>query len=105
MEWCLAQHVQGIPALAVRYDGLNTQREQVATAILANCGLPTTHVCDLLGVFGRDAQAGTALAREHPTEGNAVRLSAEEVGQITRVLQRQPVIRRADFVAPGTLQV
>lgn len=59
----------------------------------------------LLGVFARDAQAGTALARENPHEGNQLRLSAADMEGMSRILQRHPVVKTFDFVVPGTLRV
>lgn len=105
MEWYLAQHAQGLPILAVRYDDLNVQREPVVRALLDYCGLPPLPGPALLGVFGRDAQAGTGLARENPAEGNQARLSAEDREEMARILRRHPVVKTADFVVPGTLQV
>jgi hypothetical protein len=105
MEWYLAQYARGIPILAVRYDDLNAHREQVLTAILQYCGLPITQVPDLLGVFARDAQAGTALARDNPEEGNQLRLCDGDREAITRIVQRHPVGNTPDFIVPGTLCV
>jgi hypothetical protein len=105
MEWYLAQHARGVPVLAVRYDDLNARREQVVGAILTYCGLDGTPVPDLLRVFGRDAQAGTALARDNPEEGNQLRLSERHLEEMHRILQRHTVVRTADFVLPGTLRL
>jgi len=105
MDRYLAQHARGIPILAVRYDHLNAHRAQVVTAILEHCGLATTQAAGLLGVFARDAQAGSLLARENPDQGNQRQLTGEEVAEMTRIVQRHPVITTADFVAPGTLPV
>jgi hypothetical protein len=105
MEQYLAQHALGIPILAVRYDDLNTRREQVVTAILDYCGLRTAQMPGLLDVFAQDTQAGSPLARENPSVGNQLRLSDEEVAQLTQILERHPVIKTSDFVLPGTLQV
>lgn len=101
----LAQYTRGITALAVRYDDLDTHREQVVNAILTYCGLALTHAPDLPQVFSRDAQAGTELARDNPAEGNTVRLNDQQMEEITRILRRHPVVKTADFVVPGTLAV
>jgi hypothetical protein len=105
MEWYLAQYARGIPILAVRYNDLNAQREQVVAAILQHCGLSAAQAPDLLSVFARDAQAGTALARENPEEGNQLRLADEEREAITMIVQRHPVVNTPDFIVPGTLRV
>ena len=104
-ERYLAQQARGLPALAVRYADLTTQPERVVSALLEYCGLPTTQMPGLLRVFTRDAQAGTALARENPEEGNRLRLSEEEREAMARILRRHPMVTTPDFVAPGTLRV
>lgn len=105
LEWYLAQQARGLPVLAIRYADLTARREPVVRAILEYCGLPTTQIPELLEVFARDAQAGTALARENPHEGNQLRLSEAEVDEMRRIVQRHPVVTTPDFVAPGTLRV
>jgi hypothetical protein len=89
----------------VCYDDLNAHREQVVSAIVQYCGLPPTRVSDLLRVFGRDAQAGTALARDKPEKGSEQRSREEEGQAIIRILQRHPVVKTPGFVVPGTLRV
>jgi hypothetical protein len=105
MEWYLAQHARGIPILAVRYADLNAAREQVLSAIFTHCGLPTAAVAGTSEVFERDAQAGTLLGRVNPAEGNQLRLSDAQLREMTTILQRHPVVKESDFIAPGTLQV
>lgn len=105
MEWYLAQYGRGIPVLAVRYADLTAHREQVITAILEYCGLPTNQIAKSLRAFERDSQAGTFLAREKPSEGNAFKFTGEQIAEITEILARHPVIREADFIAPGTLRL
>ena len=105
IELYLEQVAKGIPILAVRYADLNASREQVVSAIFDYCGLPKERAKETLGVFERDAQAGTALAREKPSEGNQLQLTNEQIDSITRILARHPVIKSSDFIVPGTLQV
>lgn len=105
MEWYLAQSARGIPILGIRYADLERHREQVLTAIFTYCGLPPTKVPETLSVFARDSQAGTALARDNPAEGNQLRLSAEQIEEITRIVQRHLGIKDPNFIAPGTLRV
>ena len=105
MEWYLAQHARGIPVLAVRYADLNAAREQVLSAVFTHCGLPTAAVAKTLDVFARDAQAGTLLARVNPAEGNQLRLSEGQLREMTTILQRHPVVKDSDFIAPGTLEL
>ena len=54
--------------------------------------------------FASDAQAGTPFARADG-RGNRVALPAETVATVERLLERQALIRRADFVLPGTVGV
>jgi hypothetical protein len=105
MEWYLAQQARGIPALAIRYDDLNSRREQVVSAMFQYCGLPTAAVPQALGAFAQDAQAGTPVARDVPDQGNQLQLSEEQRQEILRILKRHPRIQAPDFVVPGTLQV
>jgi hypothetical protein len=105
MEWYLAQQAGGIPALAIRYDDLNSRREQVVSAVFQYCGLPTAAVPQALGVFAQDAHAGTPLARDVPDQGNQLQLSEEQRQEILRILERHPRIQAPDFVVPGTLHV
>jgi hypothetical protein len=105
MEWYLAKVERGFPMLATSYHDLNTHREQVLTSIFSYCGLPVAKVQSTLEVFAKDAQAGTALARENPEEGNKLKLSDEQRNEVIRILKRHPVVKDSDFVVPGTLQI
>ena len=105
MEWYLAQQVRGIPALAIRYDDLNSRREQVVSAVFQYCGLPNAAVPQAVGVFAQDAHAGTPLARDNPDQGNQLQLSEEQRQEILRILKRHPRIQAPDFVVPGTLEL
>jgi hypothetical protein len=103
MEAYLRQAARGIPILPVRYADLNAHREQVLAAIFTYCGLPTEQVAQTLSVFEHDSQAGSFLARENPSEGNALRLTDEQIAEITTILARHPVINVPDFIVPATL--
>jgi hypothetical protein len=105
IEWYLAQHAQGIPILAARYADLNTHREELLTALFTYCGLPTSKVKETFGVFARDSQAGTFLAREKPDEGNTQWLSEAQRNEITSILKHHPIITESDFIVPGTLRI
>ena len=105
VEQYLHQQVHDIPTLVVRYADLNRKREQTLTAIFKFCGLPVDQVTQALAAFETDSQAGTMLAREKPTEGNAFRLSDAQIEEIRTILRRHPVINTPDFILPGTLQL
>jgi hypothetical protein len=101
----LEQSAHQFPVLAVRYADLNGRREQTLAAIFAYCGLPVDQVSQTLGAFAGDSQAGTMLAREKPTEGNAIRFTDAQISEIKGILSRHPVINVPDFMLPGTLRV
>jgi hypothetical protein len=105
IEYYLEQYARGIPMLAVRYADLNGRREQTLAAIFEYCSLPVDQVSQALGAFERDSQAGTMLAREKPTEGNAFRLTDEQIGEIQTILARHPIVNVPDFMLPGTLRL
>jgi hypothetical protein len=105
MEWYLAKHALGIPILAARYADLNAYREEVLSALFTYCGLPPSKVRETLGVFARDSQAGTFLARDKPEEGNILRLSDAQQDEITRILSRHPTIDTSELIVPGTLHI
>jgi len=105
MEWYLAQYDRGMPILGIHYDDLNAHPEEVLTAIFTHCGLPPARVSETLGVFERDSQAGTPLARENPAVGNQMRLSDAELAEIARIVQRHSRIKDPNFIAPGTYRV
>jgi hypothetical protein len=105
MEMYLAKAERGFPILPVRYADLNAYREHVVTEIFRYCGLPTSAAKETLGVFDRDSQAGTVLARDNPQEGNKLQLTDEERMDLARILQRHPIVNDPDFVVPGTLRV
>lgn len=105
IEYYLAHHARGIPALAVRYDDLNARREQVVAAILAYCGLPTASLRDQLSVFAQDVQAGTTLARDNPRAGNQELLGDAERQEVEEIVRRHPRVKTTDFFVPGTLRV
>lgn len=104
VEWYTDLWGRGFPLLTVRYDDLNTHRVAVLTAILSYCGLPTAQVPHLLRVFDRDAQAGTFRARERPSEGNQLRLTAADLEAMSCILERHPLVKSFEHVLPGTHQ-
>ena len=69
------------------------------------CSLPTAKAKQTFGVFDKDAQAGTVAARENSEQGNQLRLSNEQIQEITEILQRHPIIKESGFIAPGTLRI
>jgi hypothetical protein len=105
MESYLAQAAKGIPILAVRYADLKASRERVLTAIFKHCDLPVERAPQPFKAFERDAQAGSALARENPKEGSKLQLTDKQKQEIACILAQHPVIKHSDFIVPNTLKV
>jgi hypothetical protein len=53
----------GVPFLAIGYDALQSDGEATVASLLRHCGLPA-EAGAVMAAFGRDSQAGTAIARE-----------------------------------------
>ena len=105
MEEYLSLTETGVPILPVRYRDLNESHEQVIAAIFAHCDLPVEWVSQTLGVFEQDAQAGSGLQRDNPSEGNQLQLTDEERQEMFNILEKQPVVNQSDFILPNTLMV
>lgn len=105
IEWYLEQVEHGIPALAVRYQDLVQDREEVLQSIFNYCGLPISSALLGLKAFDRDSQAGSQHARINPKEGNKSKLNKEQVRSVSLILNRHPILSRPDFIVPGTLQI
>jgi len=105
MQEYLQLHARGMPILAVRYTDLNAHPRQVLQEIFNYCDvLPAWHDA-VLEVFDRDSQAGSALHRANPKEGNKVRFTPEQLEQIRVIIQRHRVLNRSNVVVPGTVAV
>lgn len=106
MDSYLRQYRKGVPLLAVRYEDLNTQREQVVKAIFEYCGLPTAQVKAGLKAFEQNSQQGTMLegTAQHSDEAK-VTMSAELVSRLHALLQKHDTINTPDFDLPGKLEI
>ena len=93
---------RGAGIAAIRYEDLQANREAVLRRVLARMGLPESALVAAERAFASDAQAGTPFAQVDG-RGNRVALPAEMVATVERLLERQGVIDRADFVLPGTV--
>lgn len=92
----------GAPVAAIRYEDLQQNRDAVLERILDLSRLPRAALPSMLRAFESDAQAGTAFARDDD-RGNTLALPASQQATVRKLLSRQEVINRADFVLPGTL--
>lgn len=104
LERYLALAERGAAITAVRYEDLQRGRDAVLLSVLRLLDLPQAALAEAAGAFERDAQAGTKLARDNK-RGNTVALPAEMQATVRRLLALQPVIKRADYVLPGTLRL
>jgi hypothetical protein len=102
IEWYLAQHNQGVPALAVSYADLVATPEETLATIFRYCGLPTNRVGQGLQAYARDSQEGTRMARENPLEVNSQGLTLEEETAVQEILSKHPLIGRSDFTIPSS---
>lgn len=103
IDRCFELSTQGIQPLTLRYENLNHQPERVLAAVFDYCNLPIAGVAPALQAFAHDSQENTKLARGDAHSGNQFQLPGETLDQIQAILHRQPTIRQADFVLPGTL--
>ena len=104
IEWYLAQHNQGIPAMAVSYTDLVATQEETLAAIFAYCGLPANRVAQGLQAYAKDSQAGTRMARENPLEVNSQELTPNELRAVQKILSKHPLHEQADFTIPSSLK-
>lgn len=104
LERALQAQERGAALRAIRYEDLQANRDAVLLSVLRPLGLPEASLSDAVGAFASDAQAGTKLARDGE-RGNTIQLPAEMQATVRRLLALQPVIRRADYVLPGTLAI
>ena len=101
IEWYIAQHNQGVPAMAVSYADLVGSQEETLTTIFRYCGLPTNMVAQGLQAYGRDSQEGTRMARENPLEVNSQKLALGELTAVQEILSKHTLIGRFDFSMPS----
>lgn len=102
IEWYVAQHNQGIPAMAVSYADLVANQEETLGAIFRYCGLPRNKVAQGLQAYAKDSQSGTRMAREKPDEVNSQRLTPNELSAVQEILSKHPLLGQADFKMPSS---
>lgn len=102
MERYLALYEQGVSFAAIRYEDLVAHPERMVSASFAHCEFGQDEVAQALTAFERDAQHGTALARDQDDQGNTVQLSETQIAGIRTLLGRHPTIRTPDWIAPST---
>lgn len=102
IEWYIAQHNQGVPAMAVSYTDLVSAQEETLKTIFRYCGLPMNKVAQGLQAYAQDSQAGTRMARENPQEVNSQGLTLEEKTAVQEILAQHPIVGRANFIMPSS---
>ncbi len=106
MDGYLRLHRQGIPFLAIRYEDLDTHRQQVIRAIFDYCDLPASKVEVALKAFERDSQQGTPLEGTSQQKSDTeFSMSAEQVARLRTILQKHDIINTPDFIVPGSLEI
>ena len=102
IEWYMAQHAQGVPAMAVSYADLVDVKEETLTEIFRYCELPTNKVVQGLRAYEIDSQAGTRMARENPLEVNSQHLTSEELSAVEAILAKHPLLKKTGFTVPSS---
>ena len=88
---------------AVRYEELNASRQTVVAALLSYLGLPLDSIREALSAFDQDSQEGTRMARADAKTGAKLTFSAQELRDITALLQQHPIIKSSEFRVPEHL--
>ena len=94
---------QGFQMPALRYEELNSRRDEALKMLFHHIGLPHSAMVDALTAFKEDSQAGTRLARPDPQKGTSVEFSRSQVKQMESILQRHPDINSPEYVVPETM--
>ncbi|MEM7117869.1 MAG: sulfotransferase [Chloroflexota bacterium] len=102
IEWYVAQHNQGIPAMSVSYTDLVANQAKTLTKLFRYCGLPSSNVTQGLQAYVKDSQSGTRMAREKPDEVNSQRLTPDELSAVQAILSNHPVLGHSDFRMPSS---
>ena len=93
----------GAPIAAIRYEDLQTRRDEILRHLLERMALPAETLNAARRGFDSDAQAGTAFARDD-ARGNTVALPEAMQATVIRLLSFQTLFRRPGQVIPGTIR-
>lgn len=105
VERYVALYDSGIPFLAVRFEDIRAQPRRVLAAIFDYCGLRGASVERAYAVFARDSQEGTVYSQASRQEQPRIPLTEDERARFQEILAERPVVRSADYIAPGTLML
>ncbi|MCY4071013.1 MAG: hypothetical protein OXG60_06920 [Chloroflexi bacterium] len=94
----------GAAVAALRYEDLQSDRDELLLALLKMMGLPDTGLNTARRAFKSDAQAGTKLARDGG-RGNTLALPDDQRATVRRLLAKQPLLNSADVLLPNSISV
>ena len=95
---------EGVPMLAIDYDSWLAAPRETAVAMLDYCGMAPSDLTAVYAALEQDSQAGTVLSRNAVKEHHAF-LDMADPDELNDLLETQPLINTADFVAPNTLSL
>jgi Sulfotransferase domain len=86
----------GVPFMALRYNEMNSERENATRALLKHCGLPSSETSNALSGFEKDSQDGSGIGKDNKSEG----YKPENVERFLRALKRQKRFQSPDRLLP-----
>lgn len=102
MDGYLTMHNRGVAFLALRFEDLNTHRQQVVEALFDYCNISVAKVSTALKVFERDSQEGTPLQGTSQQDEVQFTLSEKHLSRLHATLRQHPTINQPDYEAPNT---
>jgi hypothetical protein len=86
----------GVPFMALRYNEMNTDRENATRALLAHCGLSQSETSNALLGFEKDSQDGSGIGQDNRSEG----YKSENIERFLRALKRQKRFQSPNLLLP-----
>jgi hypothetical protein len=86
----------GVPFMALRYNEMNSDRENATSALLQHCGLAQSESSNALLGFEKDSQEGSGIGQDNKIEG----YKFENVERFLRALKRQQQFQSPDLLLP-----
>jgi len=106
MQDYLQLYQREIVTVAIRYEDLIAEPQQMVSSIFEYCELPTSQVALGCQAFKEDAHRSSSLSKENIRQSKAKIPSIIEIRQKThKLLKKHPKIKTSDFIVPGTLKV
>jgi hypothetical protein len=95
----------GFRPITIRYEDLVDDRDATLSTIFEALELSEADISLAQKAFTRDSQAGTKMARDNATSGNALKLPDTDNQAIQDFIANQPRLKTPDVILPGTLLV